>query len=372
MKTYSLYATALAVVMACTFSGCKKNDSSVFQSVDTSLAAITIDSTVEAATCSVQGWASQNGGATGGGTAAVTVASTYEALKAAIQNSSVKVIEVNGTITIPSGGRISFQDQSGKTIYGTAGAKLVSTDQTKDKSGIIYVKRCSNIIIRNLIFDGPGAYDVDGWDNATLDACTNVWVDHCEFRDGVDGNFDIKNTSDYITVSYCKFNYLKAPTPDGPGGSDDHRFSDLIGSSDGATTDRGHFRITFVRCWWAEGCVARMPRVRFGQVHILNSYFNSTVSKSCVQAGFEANLLVESNLFENVKKPIDLMDKNSTAVEVKNNTFSGVTSDTVGNGKAAFMPPYTIATLNASAVKSAVAVTTGAGATLTGNTCSAF
>ncbi|MVT09481.1 pectate lyase family protein [Chitinophaga tropicalis] len=373
MKTYSLYAAAVAVAMACTFSSCtKKSDSSVSETIDTSSAAMTTDSTTNATTCSVQGWASENGGVTGGGSATATVVTTYDALKAAIADKTVKVIQVDGAITIPSGGRISFQDQSGKTLYGSAGAKLVSTDQTKDKSGIIYVKRCSNIIIRNLIFDGPGAYDTDGWDNATLDACTNVWVDHCEFRDGLDGNFDIKNTSDYITVSYCKFNYLKAPKAGGPGGSDDHRFSDLIGSSDGATTDRGHFRITFVRCWWAEGCVARMPRVRFGQVHVLNSYYSSTVSKSCIQAGFEANLLIESNVFEKVKNPIDLMDKNSTAVEVKNNEFISVSGNTEGNGTAAFTPPYSISKIDTSAVKSTVTAATGAGATLTGNTCSSY
>jgi pectate lyase len=127
------------------------------------------------------------------------------------ENTAIKVIQVNGTITVPSGGRISFQDQTGKTLFGSTGAKIVSADQTKAGSGIMYVKRCKNIIIRNLIFEGPGAYDVDGWDNVTLDASTNVWVDHCEFRDGVDGNFDIKAASDFITVSYCKFTYLKAP-----------------------------------------------------------------------------------------------------------------------------------------------------------------
>ena len=321
------------------------------------------------AICSAPGWASENGGTTGGGTATPTVVTTYSALKAAIQNTSVKVIEVNGTITIPSGGRISFQDQTGKTIFGASGARLVSVDQTRDNSGIIYLKRCNNIIIRNLIFEGPGAYDVDGSDNATLDACNNVWVDHCEFRDGVDGNFDIKNTADYITVSYCKFTYLKPSIPDGPGGSDDHRFSNLIGSGDGATADRGHFRITFVRCWWAQGCVARMPRVRFGQVHIVNSYFNSTASNNCIQAGLEANLLVESNVFENVKRPVDLMANTATAVQVTNNTFTNITGNTSGNGVTAFTPPYHISILSASAVKSIVTASNGAGATLSGNIC---
>ncbi|MBF4505654.1 pectate lyase [Flavobacterium sp. JLP] len=314
----------------------------------------------------VPGWASQNGGTIGGGTSAETTVTTYAQLKAAIESSSVKVIKVTGTITITA--RLSFQDQTGKTIYGTSGAKLVSTNQTKDASGIINIKRCKNIIIRNLIFEGPGAYDTDGWDNAILDECTNVWVDHCEFRDGVDGNFDIKNKSDYISVTYSKFHYLKPPKAGGSGGSDDHRYSNLIGSSDGATGDRGKLRITFARCWWAPGCKERMPRVRFGQVHLINNYFNSTVSNKCIAAGFEANIRVENNSFEGVKTPIDLMT-GYTAVTAVGNLFTNTSGNQLGSNTA-FTPPYTIVTLAASAVKADV--TAGAGATFSGNTCGSF
>ena len=312
--------------------------------------------------CTVTGWASQNGGVTGGGTAAGTTVTTYAELKSAITSSTIKNVVVSGTITIPSGGRISFQDQSGKTIFGMPGSKLVSTDLTAANSGIIYVKRCTNIVFRNLIFEGPGAYDTDGWDNMTLDNCTNVWVDHCEFQDGLDGNFDIKNMSDYISVTWCKFIYNKAPIPDGPGGSDDHRFSDLFGSSDGATTDRGHLRITMQNNWWAQGCVARMPRVRFGKVHMANNLFNSTVAKQCVQAGFEADLLIESNVFENVTKPIDKMNNDFTAITEQNNIFTNTTGNITGSGTA-FTPPYILTITPVANVKSQVMAS--AGATLT-------
>jgi len=371
MKSIFLKKTALIILTLCISMSCKK--SQISNSNESEALSTNAKENAEAsATCSAQGWASQNGGTIGGGTATATVVTTYAALKAAIQNTSVKMIQVNGTITIPSAGRITFQDQSAKTIFGSSGAKLVSTDLTASGSGILYMKRCSNIIIRNLIFDGPAAYDADGQDNATIDACTNVWVDHCEFRDGLDGNLDVKNTSDFITISWTKFTYLKSPIPDGPGGSDDHRFSNLIGSSDDATGDRGHLNITFARCWWATGCVARMPRVRFGKVHVVNNYFNSTASSSCVQAGFEANLLIEANVFENVKKPIDLMSGTSTAVQSKNNIFTNVSGNTAGNGVNAFTPPYTISTLGASSVKATVTASGGAGATLTGNSCSSI
>ncbi|SFE50659.1 pectate lyase [Chitinophaga sp. CF118] len=316
--------------------------------------------------CTIVGWASQNGGVTGGGTATPTVVTNYNDLKTAITSSSVKVVHISGTITIPSAGRISLQDQSGKTIYGLPGSKLVSNDQTKANSGILYVKRCSNIIFRNVTLEGPGAYDTDGWDNMTLDNSTNIWVDHCEFQDGMDGNLDIKNAADYVTVTWCKFIYNKAPTPGGPGGSDDHRFSDLFGSSDGATGDRGKLRVTMQHCWWAQGCKERMPRVRFGKVHMVNNLFNSTVASKCVTAGFEADLLVESNVFENVSNSITTMDNTFTAVTSRNNIFTNTSGDTTNSGTA-FTPPYTLTITPAANVKSLVMAS--AGATLTSPSC---
>ncbi|OMP75278.1 T9SS type A sorting domain-containing protein [[Flexibacter] sp. ATCC 35208] len=318
------------------------------------------------AQCSLVGWASQNGGVTGGGTATPVIVSTYDALKTAITSSTVKVVHISGTITIPSGGRISFQDQSAKTIYGLPGSKLVSNDLTKDGSGIIYVKRVSNVIFRNVTFVGPAAYDTDGWDNMTIDNSTNVWVDHCDFQDGMDGNLDIKAAADYISVTWCKFSYNKTPVAGGSGGSDDHRFSNLFGSSDGATGDRGKLRITLANCWWAQGCKERMPRVRFGKVHLVNNYFNSTVSNKCIMAGYEADLLIEGNVFENVKNPIDLMDNTFTAITQKNNLFTNTSGNTSGSG-AAFTPPYTLTADPASSVKALV--TAGAGATLTTPDC---
>ncbi|WP_289658157.1 pectate lyase family protein [Flavobacterium panacagri] len=367
--TISMFLLTLAFgFTACNSEEIASNtEASIDPTSEAAIEPVSTNTTAKIGNCAeVPGWASQNGNTTGGGSAAETTVTTYAQLKSAIESSSVKVIKVSGTITVTT--RLSFQDQTGKTIYGANGAKLVSTNQTKDASGIINIKRCKNIIIRNLIFEGPGAYDTDGWDNAILDECTNVWVDHCEFRDGVDGNFDIKNKSDYITVSYTKFGYLKAPKAGGSGGTDDHRFSNLIGSSDGATGDRGKLRITFARCWWAPGCKERMPRVRFGKVHIVNSFFNSTVSNKCIAAGFEASIRVESNVFEGVKNPIDLMS-GYTAVTATDNVFTNVSGNQAGSGTA-FTPPYTIVKLNKTAVKADVSA--NAGATLGGNICGSF
>ena len=111
-----------------------------------------------------------------------------------------------------------------------------------------------------------------------------------------------------------------------------------------------------------------MPRVRFGKIHILNSYFNSTVSNKCIAAGVKANILVERNVFENVKQPIDLMS-GFTAVTEIGSTFTNVTGNKVGSGTA-FTPPYAIGKLETAAVKADV--TANAGATLSGNACESF
>lgn len=318
--------------------------------------------------CKVVGWATQNGSVTGGGSATPKVVSTYADLKSALTTSSVKVVHVQGTITFPTAGRINIQDQSGKTIIGLPGSKMVSVDMTADGSGIFYIKRCTNFIMRNLTFEGPGAYDTDGNDNLTLENCQNFWVDHCDFRDGMDGNFDIKTASDYITATWCKFSYLKPPKAGGSGGANDHRYTNLIGSSDGATGDDGKLRITFQYCWWGQGCVERMPRVRFGKIHLANNLFNSTVSNSCIRAGYKADLLIESNVFIGVNKPIDLYENDFTAVTARNNIFTNTSGNTAGKNTS-FTPPYSLTIATASNVQSLVTNTScGAGATLDGPT----
>ncbi len=217
---------------------------------------------------------------TGGGNVTAITVSNYTDFKAAIKVATPQVILVSGTITIPSGQPIS-EVVINKSIIGLPGARLVNNNLTQSGSGILNLKNGSNnVIIRNLIFEGPGAYDVDGRDNLTSDGCTNLWVDHCEFQDGIDGNFDIKGNSDNVTVSWCKFTYLKPAIPGGPGGSNDHRFSNLVGSSDSDAPLDGRFSVTFQNCYWADGCKERMPRARNAELHILNCYYNTNVSSS--------------------------------------------------------------------------------------------
>lgn len=194
---------------------------------------------------------------------------------------------------------MAVQDAQNKTVYGLPGSALVNLTHTADvnKTGILMIKRCKNIILRNLTFNGAGAYDIDGKDNLTLQSSEYIWVDHCDFQDGVDGNFDCNNGADHISVTWCRFRYFIKPWAGGSGGSNDHRFSDLWGGSDKNTKDLGKLRTTFANCWWDEGCKERQPRVRFGQVHIVNCLYSSSVSNYCIGAAYRSNLYVENTAF---------------------------------------------------------------------------
>jgi pectate lyase len=146
----------------------------------------------------------------------------------------------------------------------------------------------TNIIIRNLTvqdtFDCfPAWAPTDGalgswnalYDSISLRDSNHVWIDHNTFEDretadedlpqyfGVlfqvhDGLLDITNASDFVTVSWNRFR--------------NHDKLMLIGSSDGATADRGKLRVTLHHNLF-DGIGQRAPRVRFGQVHVYNNYY---------------------------------------------------------------------------------------------------
>ena len=304
---------------------------------------------------------------TGGGNATPVTVTNYTNLKSNMTASDARVILVSGEITIPSGQPISAVIKN-KTIIGLPGAKLINENQSNPGAGIIYLKSGSNnVIIRNLIFVGPGAYDIDGQDNLTSDGCTNLWVDHCEFQDGQDGNFDIKGQSDNVTVSWCKFTYLKPPLAGGSGGSNDHRFSDLLGSSSTDYPADGNFSITFQNCYWAEGCKERMPRARNAQLHILNCYYKTSVP-SCLAIGLgggtnNSSCYVQNTHFaqiSNIYRSYVSTDGGTVGINFDN--CLGSIPSNVGTVNA---PSYTYSTMPVSEVASRVSdATCGAGATL--------
>ena len=223
--------------------------------------------------CASSSWGYAGTSVTGGGNATPTLVTNESQLALAL-NTKNSVIIITQDITVTN--HIS-SDKSNLTILALPGKKLISNKQNQSESGILYLKG-SNLLLRNLTLVGPGAYDCDGWDNLCLDGAKNVWVDHCDFQDGCDGNFDIKGKSDNITVTWCRFRYPKEPRAGGSGGSDDHRFSNLVGSSSSDKPADGTYNITYGFCWWDEGCKQRMTRCRNALIHYLNCYWNSSVA----------------------------------------------------------------------------------------------
>ena len=173
------------------------------------------------------------------------------------------------------------------------------------EAGIFCVKRCKNIIFRNLSFIGPGSIDCGGYDLLAVQYSSNVWVDHCEFIDGIDGNFDISNESDMITASWNEFSYTDRSLM--------HQNTNLVGSSDSKVGDDDKLSITFAFNSWGAKCRARMPMARYGRFHMLNNYFHCKGnSTACINPRKNSEFLIEGNYFEEgVKKIFDMKEATS-------------------------------------------------------------
>ena len=272
------------------------------------------------------GFATQNGGTTGGkGYSEVTVSSVSD-LKSYAKAGNKIIYVKPGTYMGP------IEVGSNVTIYGYQGAIIAqpSTGSAMKLSG------SKNVIIRNLVFKGIGAHDDDDEDCLQVNhESSNVWIDHVDIYDGHDGNLDITNASDYVTISWTKFSYTSASTG--------HQFSNLIGNSKTKTTDRGHLNVTIHHSWWADGVKERMPRVRFGKVHVANNLFDSKDASHCVRAAIEANIRIEKNVFIGVKKDLDLYtdDGAITAAQMISNYEENVKTQQAGVGTA-FTPSYSM------------------------------
>lgn len=161
-------------------------------------------------------------------------------------------------------------------------------------AGVMQLFGCQNIIVRNINFVGPGSIDVGGNDLLTLSRCQNIWVDHCSFTDGIDGNFDINQSSDCITVSWCKFGYTERAY--------DHMNTNLVGANDRDGKGENKLNVTFAHCMWGYRCNQRMPMARNGIIHLLNNYYNCAGNSVSINPRSESKFIVEGvSVAEGVK-----------------------------------------------------------------------
>lgn len=291
------------------------------------------------------GWASLNGGTTGGqGGETVYVSNRAEFIQYA-GSQDPYIIMVDGTIDLELYEQVIIWGN--KSIIGTGtGADI--------RYGSLVI-RGDNVILQNLAI--YGTYDGD-WEGETHgnDAIViyakNVWVDHCELSASADGLLDIssrpESVSDFITVSWTRFK--------------SHNKVMLIGSWDNSPRDRGHLNTTIYNCWFdgtsERGVNNRMPRVRFGKVHVLNNYYEN-VGHYCASARVEGKVRVERNYFRNCSDPHTIGDWNIGQVEPELRAIKNiyeVSDDTrTTNGKA-FRPKkyYSYSKVGASKVPARV------------------
>lgn len=348
------------------------------------------------------GWASQAGGTLGGSAASTehiyTVTRRSELL-AALANGgdNPKIIKLVGTVDMSEGKPYTGKaDQAARSaIRLRSNTTLIGSDANAGiVNGTVLVSNVGQVIIRNLKIVAP--CDVEPiWDptdgstgnwNAAYDAIGvsgshHVWIDHVTFTDVPltddflpvengkkkqchDGALDITNASDYVTVSYNVFGQ--------------HDKTSLIGGSDSASADEGKLRVTFSNNVFRD-VSQRVPRVRFGQVHVFNNYFVGSKSASpyahsySVGAGKNAKLLSSNNVFEIAGAPgcdgviTNMSSANPGAFKDSGSLLNGkpLGACSVSNA-VTWTPPYAFTARPISLVKANALAQAGVGKIATG------
>lgn len=223
------------------------------------------------------------------------------------------------------------------------------------KAGLFSLSGCTNMIFRNLNLVGPGSVDVGGDDLVSaMNSTTHIWIDHCCFTDGIDGNLDITLKSDFITISWSIFAYTERAY--------DHMNSNLIGSNETASTQgEDNLNVTWANNIWGNGCKQRMPMARFGTIHLINNYYNCQGNTAGINARKNSEILIENNYFAAGVKKI-FSESESKAYNFSGNIF---TENFSAGNKGTVTVPYSYEAYAALDVPEVLTdARTGAGATL--------
>jgi pectate lyase len=309
------------------------------------------------------GWAAQGTGTTGGSAASpanVHTVSTRAQLVAALASPGPRIINVRGTIdgnTDGTGAKLQCADYAtdGYTLPGylaaydpavwgrdtepsgpledaraasaarqtaqiklkvPGGTTIVGVGDDAVLKGLnLHVDKVDNVIIRNITFEDtadcfPQWDPTDGeegnwnslYDNISVTGSTHIWADHNTFTDGDnpdsaqplyfgrpyqvhDGQLDITNGADFVTASWNKFS--------------GHDKTMLIGSTNNPATDLGKLNVT-VHHNHFDNVLQRLPRVRFGKVHVYNNYYEVPDAETFVYAlgvGVQSQIFAEGNYY---------------------------------------------------------------------------
>ncbi|CAL9292168.1 hypothetical protein SUDANB148_01999 [Streptomyces sp. SudanB148_2056] len=328
--------------------------------------------TASAATGGVTGYATQNGGTTGGAggqtVRATTGTAIHQALCGRASSSTPITIQVEGTInhgntTKVSGSscntaadKIELKQISNVTIVG------VGSGAVFDQLGI-HIREAGNIVIQNVTVRNvkkSGSPTSNGGDAIGMESdVRNVWVDHVTLEasggesEGYDGLFDMKDNTQYVTLSYSVLRNS------GRGG--------LIGSSE---SDRSNGYVTFHHNLY-ENIDSRAPLLRGGIAHMYNNHYKR-LNDSGINSRAGARAKVDNNYFEDSKDVLGTFYTDEAGYwQVGGNVFDNVTwsSRSGDHNPAGPNPtsntsvsiPYGFTLDGANCVPSVVAQTAGAG-----------
>ncbi|WP_435255821.1 pectate lyase family protein [Streptomyces althioticus] len=318
------------------------------------------------------GYATQNGGTTGGAggqtVRATTGTAIHQALCGRADSSTPITIQVEGTInhgntTKVSGSscntaadKIELKQISNVTIVGVGNGAVF------DQLGI-HIREASNIVIQNVTVRNvkkSGSPTSNGGDAIGMESdVRNVWVDHVTLEasggesEGYDGLFDMKDNTQYVTLSYSVLRNS------GRGG--------LIGSSE---SDRSNGYVTFHHNLY-ENIDSRAPLLRGGIAHMYNNHYKR-LNDSGINSRAGARAKVDNNYFEDSKDVLGTFYTDEAGYwQVGGNVFDNVTwsSRSGDHNPAGPNPtsntsvsiPYGFTLDGANCVPNVVAQTAGAG-----------
>ncbi|MGC5231345.1 pectate lyase family protein [Streptomyces albogriseolus] len=328
--------------------------------------------TAFAAAGGVTGYATQNGGTTGGAggqtVRATTGTAIHQALCSRASSSTPITIQVEGTINHGNTAKVS--GSSCNTAAGVIELKQISNvtivgvgnGAVFDQLGI-HIRESRNIIIQNVTVRNvkkSGSPTSNGGDAIGMESgVRNVWVDHVTLEasggesEGYDGLFDMKDNTQYVTLSYSVLRNS------GRGG--------LIGSSE-SDTSNGY--VTFHHNLY-ENIDSRAPLLRGGIAHMYNNHYKR-LNESGINSRAGARAKVDNNYFEDSTDVLGTFYTDAAGYwQVSGNVFDNVTwsSRSGDHNPAGPNPtsntsvsiPYGFTLDGANCVPNVVAQTAGAG-----------
>jgi len=240
---------------------------------------------------SLVGFATQNGGTTGGKGGKTVTVQTYADLKTYAESADPYIVLVKGTIS---------NGTSGGQIRVKANKSVIGVGSTAFLNGVgIDISSQNNVIIQNLKMTLVGTTtpsSVNGGDLISISGTSkNIWVDHCEVysedpsvqtdKDKYDGLIDIKGQTGFITLSW---NYLH-----------DHHKGGLVGAADDDLNDDR--KVTMHHNYYNK-VLLRVPMYRGSTGHFFNNYIVGAKDATEIRAG--TCVRVEKNYYESLNYSI--------------------------------------------------------------------